>query len=92
MSDLHYDDTFSVVPLRKAIDMVNGLSPDLVVVTGDFVTAPRVSRRWSKGVRAAKAARESHRTLRPVAGPNPLALGILGRSRQSRCGYRPGVT
>ena len=25
LSDLHYDDTFSVVPLRKAIDIVNGL-------------------------------------------------------------------
>src|SRR5690349_13262849 len=56
LSDLHYDDTFSVVPLRGAIDIVNGLGPDLVVVTGDFVTAPRVSRRWSKGVRVAKAA------------------------------------
>jgi uncharacterized protein len=40
LSDLHYDDHFSVVPIRKAVDLVNGLQPDLVVVTGDFVTAP----------------------------------------------------
>jgi predicted MPP superfamily phosphohydrolase len=39
LSDLHYDDYFSVVPIRKSIDLVNGLQPDLVVVTGDFVTA-----------------------------------------------------
>jgi predicted MPP superfamily phosphohydrolase len=46
LSDLHYDDHFSVVPLRKAIDIVNGLNPDVVVVTGDFVTA--AGRRFRK--------------------------------------------
>jgi uncharacterized protein len=40
LSDLHYDEYFSVVPLRKAIDIVNPLRPDLIVVTGDFVTSP----------------------------------------------------
>jgi hypothetical protein len=39
LSDLHYDDHFSVVPLRRAIDIVNRLQPDLVVLTGDFVTS-----------------------------------------------------
>jgi uncharacterized protein len=39
LSDIHYDDYFSVVPLRKAIDIVNALRPDLVVLTGDFVTS-----------------------------------------------------
>lgn len=39
LSDLHYDDYFSVVPLRNAVDIVNGLRPDLIVVTGDFVTS-----------------------------------------------------
>jgi len=37
LSDFHYDDRFSVVPLRKASDVVNPLCPDLLVVTGDFV-------------------------------------------------------
>ncbi len=45
LSDLHYDDYFSVVPIRKAVDLVNGLRPDLVVVTGDFVTAPFLEHR-----------------------------------------------
>jgi uncharacterized protein len=38
LSDFHYDPYFSVVPIRKAISVVNGLRPDLVVLTGDFVT------------------------------------------------------
>jgi predicted MPP superfamily phosphohydrolase len=54
LSDLHYDDYFSIVPIRKAVDLVNGLQPDLVVVTGDFVTSPPSERR-SLQIRAAKA-------------------------------------
>lgn len=54
LSDLHYDDTFSVIPLRKAIDLVNRLQPDLVVVTGDFITSPWVKHRRQK-ILAARA-------------------------------------
>lgn len=78
LSDLHYDDTFSVVPLRRAIDIVNGLGPDLVVVTGDFVTAPRVSRRWSKGVRVAKAAAKAIEPCAQLVAQIRSRLGILG--------------
>ena len=53
LSDLHYDDYFSVVPLRKAVEIVNGLQPDLVVVTGDFVTSPVTSSRRLKKIAAA---------------------------------------
>lgn len=45
LSDFHYDAHFSVVPLRKAVGMVNALNPDLVVLTGDFVTSPPFSLR-----------------------------------------------
>lgn len=44
LSDFHYDPYFSVVPIRKAISVVNGLRPDLVVLTGDFVTAQTFGR------------------------------------------------
>ena len=54
LSDLHYDGHFSIVPLRKAVDLVNGLQPDLVVVTGDFITSPFFQRR-SLQIQAAKA-------------------------------------
>jgi len=40
LSDFHYDEDFSVIPLRKAVDAVNRLQPDLIVLTGDFVTNP----------------------------------------------------
>jgi uncharacterized protein len=54
LSDLHYDDHFSVVPIRKAVDLVNRLQPDLVVVTGDFITSPFVKYR-PRLIRAARA-------------------------------------
>jgi uncharacterized protein len=42
LSDFHYDAYFSVHPLRAAIPMVNDLHPDLIALTGDFVTVPAV--------------------------------------------------
>jgi hypothetical protein len=38
LSDLHYDDVFTIHPIRRSIEIINPLKPDLVVVTGDFVT------------------------------------------------------
>jgi len=38
LSDFHYDHYFSAHPLDAAVDMVNGLRPDLIVLTGDFVS------------------------------------------------------
>ncbi len=40
LSDFHYDPYFSVHPIRSSIDMVNDLNPDLIVLTGDFVSVP----------------------------------------------------
>ena len=40
LTDFHYDPVFSVHPIRAAVDIVNGLGPDLVALTGDFVTDP----------------------------------------------------
>ena len=42
LSDFHYDPVFSVHPTRSSIDIVQGLRPDLIVLTGDFVTCPAV--------------------------------------------------
>lgn len=44
LSDFHYDHHFSVVPIGKAVSLVNGLRPDLVVLTGDFITVPVLDR------------------------------------------------
>ncbi len=40
LSDFHYDHYFSEHPLHAAIAMVNSLQPDLIVLTGDFVSLP----------------------------------------------------
>ena len=55
LADFHYDDYFSVIPLRKAVDMVNRIQPDLVVLTGDFVTSPSGKPTRSIEIRSAKA-------------------------------------
>src|SRR5437016_14471199 len=52
VSDFHYDEHFSVVPIRKAIDIVNGLDADLVVLTGDFVTLPLFKNYFGGGKKA----------------------------------------
>jgi len=44
LSDFHYEDHFSVVPIRKAVEMVHSLRPDLIALTGDFVTVPVLER------------------------------------------------
>lgn len=38
LSDFHYDEFFCIHPIRRAIEIVNQIHPDLVVLTGDFVT------------------------------------------------------
>jgi uncharacterized protein len=40
LSDFHYDPYFSVVPIETGVRMSNELNPDLVVLTGDFVSSP----------------------------------------------------
>lgn len=40
ISDFHYDTVFSQHPIRRSVEIVNGLMPDLIVLPGDFVTAP----------------------------------------------------
>jgi uncharacterized protein len=43
LSDFHYDPYFSVTPIRKAVEIVNALKPDLIALTGDFITETRYS-------------------------------------------------
>jgi predicted MPP superfamily phosphohydrolase len=40
LSDFHYDPYFSIHPLRAAIRMVKALRPNLIALTGDFVSVP----------------------------------------------------
>ncbi|MGA8491690.1 MAG: metallophosphoesterase [Terriglobales bacterium] len=55
LSDFHYDER-SAVPIKAAVEIVNSLHPDLVVLTGDFVTVPPFHRRFHSAKRATEAA------------------------------------
>jgi len=44
LSDFHYDAHFSAAPVAAAVRMATDLKPDLVVLTGDFVTSPAFNR------------------------------------------------
>jgi uncharacterized protein len=53
LSDFHYDPDFSATPIRIAVEMVNQLRPNLVVLTGDFVTAPFLAQRLHRNLKKA---------------------------------------
>lgn len=74
LSDFHYDPYFSIHPLNAAIGMVNALRPDLIVLTGDFVSLPLFS---SSDERAALAADPCARLLRQMQAPYGL-WAVLG--------------
>jgi len=67
LSDFHYDPYFSVHPIRSAVEMVNGLQPDLIALTGDFVSVP-----WfgdhAKGAALAEPCAQLLRKLRAPHG------------------------
>ena len=66
LSDLHYDPHFSAGVIRKGVEIVAGLKPDLIALTGDFVTVP-VHRRVDP--RAAEKAAPCAELLAPLKAP-----------------------
>ncbi|MFY9910023.1 MAG: metallophosphoesterase [Candidatus Sulfotelmatobacter sp.] len=73
LSDFHYDPYFSVHPLHAAIPMVNRLRPDLIVLTGDFVSKPS----FGNPKKAAHAAEPCAQLLRNMSAPYGL-WAVLG--------------
>ena len=73
LSDFHYDPYFSVHPLLAAIPLVNSLRPDLIVLTGDFVSVPV----FGNEKKAALAAEPCARLLRQMTAPLGL-WAVLG--------------
>jgi uncharacterized protein len=74
LSDFHYDEHFSVVPIKKSIELVNELRPELTVLTGDFVTVPPIQTVTTLR-RAALTAIPCAALLKTIAGSK---LAILG--------------
>jgi predicted MPP superfamily phosphohydrolase len=68
LSDFHYDPYFSVHPLHSAIGMVNDLRPDMIVLTGDFVSVPM----FGDEKKGAFAAEPCARLLRQMTAPHGL--------------------
>jgi uncharacterized protein len=77
ISDFHYDDHFSVVPIGKSVGMVNALRPDLILLTGDFVTVPPFASRFHTARRAAAAAEPCAALLSGLHAPYGV-WAILG--------------
>ena len=77
LSDFHYDPYFSVHPLNAAIAMVNSLHPDLIALTGDFVSRPLVGNRR----KAAFAAEPCARLLRQMTARHGL-WAVMGNHDQ----------
>lgn len=73
LSDIHYDDHFSVVPLRHALAMVPDLRPDLIVLTGDFVTIPIFHDYFHNAKPAAASIEPCAQLLRELHAP----LGVV---------------
>jgi predicted MPP superfamily phosphohydrolase len=67
LSDFHYDPVFSVHPIRKSIDVVNSLQPQLIALTGDFVSVPFFGEA-SKGAADADPCAEILKELRAPYG------------------------
>jgi uncharacterized protein len=75
LSDFHYDPHFSRAPIELGIQIVNDLRPDLIVLTGDFVTAPVLGgRHRSSTVPEADPCANLLSALRAPSG----VFGVLG--------------
>jgi len=76
LSDFHYDE-HSLAPIKAAIEIVNSLHPDLIVLTGDFVTVPMFPHRFYSRKRAASAADPCASLLAPLQSRLGM-LSVLG--------------
>lgn len=76
LSDFHYVDVRDGGLIRRAVELANGLSPDLVVLTGDYVTAS--DRHPKLAARNAAPCAEILSDLRAPMG----VFGVLGNHDQ----------
>ncbi len=74
ISDLHYHPQFSAGVIRKAVELIRQLNPDILALTGDFVT---LSEFRSEDPGAAKAAGPCAELLAPLR-PKLGVFAVLG--------------
>ena len=76
LSDFHYGE-LCAIPIRKAVEIVKKLQPDIVVLTGDFITVPVWSHFLHDKNRAANDAEPCARMLRELKPPMGM-FAVLG--------------
>jgi uncharacterized protein len=74
LSDLHYHPEFSADVIRKAVELVRQMNPDMVVLTGDFVTLSEFRDADPAAAKAADPCAELLAALRPKLG----RVAVLG--------------
>jgi predicted MPP superfamily phosphohydrolase len=68
LSDLHYHPYFSASVIRRAVELVIDLKPDIVALTGDFVTVPVLRKYFVKAAQDAAPCAELLAPLHPKLG------------------------
>jgi uncharacterized protein len=76
LSDFHFDPHFSIIPIRKSVQITNALKPDLIVLTGDFVSAPAIESAL-RNKRAALQADPCSEVLKDLRAPHGV-WAVLG--------------
>lgn len=77
LSDFHYDEHFTVHPIRTAIEKLNQIKPEVIVLTGDFVTSPAFAENRQQARPGAAAAAPCARVLAALA-PRLRTFAALG--------------
>lgn len=73
LSDFHYDPYCSVHPIHSAVEIVNGLHPDLIALTGDFISVPQ----FGPPAKGAEDAEPCAAVLRKMQAPQGV-WSVLG--------------
>jgi len=76
LSDFHYGE-LCAIPIRKAVEIVKKIQPDMVVLTGDFITVPIWSHLLHDRTQAANGAEPCARMLREMSPPLGM-FAVLG--------------
>lgn len=76
LSDFHYGE-LCAIPIRRAVEIVKKLRPDMVVLTGDFITVPIWSHFLHDKKQAANDAEPCARMLREMNPPLGM-FAVLG--------------
>jgi predicted MPP superfamily phosphohydrolase len=92
LSDFHYDNIFSRPIIESAVALTNSLKPDLIVLTGDYVTQPHSHRYDKDAAWDAEPCAEllARMTFQELMYPAAECSTILGCSHHSeRCDILP---